>query len=177
MKSEDKIRDTFGTDPGFKVPDGYFDQVFARIESQLPELSEPSIPKRLSTWQRIKPYVYLAAMFGGIWCTMKMVHMISSQQPAEISLDNPPAMVAQAMGDPEIAAQICPSTSVMIVEEDVSEPSAEDSGDVSSDMDTTEDNPEVSDNYEEFVEISDIDINQLRAALDIDDSSEDLYYI
>lgn len=180
MKSEDKIRDRFGTETGFKVPDGYFDQVFASIESQLPEMSELPKPKPLTTWQRIKPYVYLAAMFGGIWCTMKMVNMVSESHTPQVSLDNPPAMVAQAMSDPEIAAQVCPSSTVMIVEEDMPENAVEGeeellTSDTENSSDT--DNAEVTDSYEEFVEISDIDLNQLRASLDKDETINDIYYI
>ena len=37
MKAEDKIRQRYGSDTGFSVPDGYFDQVFAKIGSELPE--------------------------------------------------------------------------------------------------------------------------------------------
>ncbi len=77
MKAEDKIRQRYGSDTGFSVPDGYFDQVFAKIGSELPERETPPVVK-MTRWQRMKPYVYLAAMFAGIWCTMKMVTMIQS---------------------------------------------------------------------------------------------------
>lgn len=65
------------------------------VSAQLPERKERKAPK-LTVWQRVKPYVYLAAMFAGIWCTMKMFHLASSP---EISLDNPPAMVAETAAE------------------------------------------------------------------------------
>ena len=98
MKAEDKIRERYGTDPGFKVPEGYFDNIYAKIASDLP-VKESVIQKPLTTWQRVRPYVYLAAMFAGIWCMMKMIHMMTIAP--DVSLENPPALIAEAMSEPE----------------------------------------------------------------------------
>lgn len=184
MNAEDKIRTRYGKETGFRVPDGYFEHVYMQIESRLPETAPSAKPKPMSLWQRIKPYVYMAAMFGGIWCTMKMVNMVSESSKNEISLDNPPALVAKAMNDPDIAAQICPTSSTMVVEETY-EPSAIDSAEPQENETTadaensenTANEAETMSGYDEFVEVSDIDLNSLRAALDTDDSSDDYYYI
>lgn len=92
MRFEDKLKDRIGTDPGFRLPEGSLETLYVRVSESLPERKERKAPK-LTMWQRVKPYVYLAAMFAGIWCTVKMFHLASSP---EISLDNPPAMVAEA---------------------------------------------------------------------------------
>ena len=98
MRQEDILKEKYGTDAGFRVPDGYFDNLNSAIMSKLPDYPEVERVAPLSVWQRVKPYVYLAAMFAGIWCTMKMVTMIQSAPAGtEVSLDNPPAMIAQAM--------------------------------------------------------------------------------
>lgn len=94
MKIEDKLKQRFGSDPGFRVPDGYFEDVYNKISASLPERVPESAP-RLSAWQRVRPYVYLAAMFAGIWCMMKMFHMMTSSP--EVSLDNPPVLVSEAL--------------------------------------------------------------------------------
>ena len=162
MKAEDKIRQRYGSDTGFSVPDGYFDQVFAKIGSELPERETPPVVK-MTRWQRMKPYVYLAAMFAGIWCTMKMVTMIQSAPAGtEVSLDNPPAMIAQAMSSPEVATPLVGS----------------DNGDVPQVPEVSEEDlDEVIMEYTNAaVDAGDIDINQLQAALDAD-TSEEFYYM
>ncbi len=88
----------FGRDTGMTVPDGYFENFSKQFMDKLPEYPEAPRPKPLSTWQRIKPYVYMAAMFAGIWCMMKMFHMVS-QNAASVELSNPPANVVLAMED------------------------------------------------------------------------------
>lgn len=177
MKEEDKLKHICGTETGFRVPDGYFDHVFAKIDANLPE--HPALKKRapLSRWQRIKPYVYLAAMFGGIWCTMKMVSMMSQTTPEKVSLDNPPELVAQAMSSPEVLAQAYSSPTVMIVEE-----STDSFDDVENTESATPSNEQAEDeaiempsDYSNFVSVSDIDLNQLQAALYADET-EDYYY-
>lgn len=105
MKAEDRLKDKFGQDPGFRVPDGYFDEIFTKISDSLPERKVVK-PAPLTRWQRIKPYVYLAAMFAGIWCMMKMFHMMTTMP--EVSLDNPPVVVAEALSQPEVMEEIVP---------------------------------------------------------------------
>lgn len=94
MKFEERLKNRTGTDPGFSVPDGYFERLTVEMEARLPEISiKPPTP--VSRWHRVRPYVYLAAMFAGIWCMMKMFHTMTSSQSLDI--DNPPALVAQAI--------------------------------------------------------------------------------
>ncbi|MDR2804519.1 MAG: hypothetical protein LBB85_02600 [Dysgonamonadaceae bacterium] len=49
----------------FQVPEGYFERLSDRILSQLPERIVES-PQPPSLWQRVQPWVYMAAMFCGI---------------------------------------------------------------------------------------------------------------
>ena len=95
MRHEDQLKDKYGTDPGFRVPDGYFEELNLKIMESLP--AYPEAPRRvdMSLWQKVKPYVYLAAMFAGIWMMMKVFHTVSSSE--SLNLDNPPAAIAQAM--------------------------------------------------------------------------------
>ncbi len=176
MRQEDILKEKYGTDAGFRVPDGYFDNLNSAIMSKLPDYPEVEHVAPLSVWQRVKPYVYLAAMFAGIWCTMKMVTMIQSAPAGtEVSLDNPPAMIAQAMSSPEVATPLVGSSSVIIVED--SEP-ASDNGDMPQVPEVSEEDlDEVIMEYTNAaVDAGDIDINQLQAALDAD-TSEEFYYM
>lgn len=97
MKEEDKIYQKFGREPGFRTPDGYFDDFIAKMHESLPAYPEkPKVPD-LSRWQRIRPYVYLAAMFCGIWCMMKIFSDVSTRVSGE-SADVPESVVL-AMSD------------------------------------------------------------------------------
>lgn len=67
MAKEDFLVKTFGTDKPFKTPDGYFDSFSDKLMEKLPERSfEHILPQKVTLWDRVKPLVYLAAMFAGI---------------------------------------------------------------------------------------------------------------
>lgn len=180
MKEEDKLKQTYGTQTGFRVPDDYFDNVFTRIGDQLPSVPESAVPMPQSKWQRLKPYIYLAAMFGGIWCTMKMVSMLSDTEPQTVSLDNPPQLVAQAMETPEVVAQMYSEPSVMVVPDDYTDidiPTLSEDATATSESAQQVNDDVPDEDYSSFVNIADVDLNQLQAALMEDDSTEDYYYI
>lgn len=85
---------------GMTVPEGYFDDFTRRMMAQLPdrpELTQPASATLPRTWwQRVRPYVYMAAMFAGVWCMLKMFTLMSSdgRQPLET---NP--IMAEAFGN------------------------------------------------------------------------------
>lgn len=100
MQKEDILKDKYGNDPGMTVPEGYFEQLQLTIMTNLP--AYPVAPRRveLSKWQRVKPYIYLAAMFAGIWMMMKVFHSMTSSDA--LNLDNPPAAIVQALESDDI---------------------------------------------------------------------------
>lgn len=77
------------------VPDGYFAEFNMRMAASLPqrEWERPTAAIKRTRWQKIRPYVYLAAMFMGIWCMMKMFDFIRPSSPMDIA-DNPVLMSA-----------------------------------------------------------------------------------
>lgn len=83
MRHEDKLKEKMGTKVPYKVPEGYFKSFKENLMQGLPEYPEKPVEKRLGTWQRIKPYVYLAAMFAGIWCMMQIFHRVSTSEPTQ----------------------------------------------------------------------------------------------
>lgn len=97
MNEEEKLIKKYGKDSGMRVPEGYFEAVYAEINSKLPEYKKTQRVVEMTLWQRVKPYVYLAAMFAGIWLMMKVFH--ESTQVGDMNLDNPPAQIAMAMSD------------------------------------------------------------------------------
>lgn len=95
MDPSDKLKQKYGTESGFKVPEGYFESLQSRIGASLPEYPEAPRIVRLSPWNRVKPYVYLAAMFAGIWLMMRVFHGVTSSET--LSLENPPAELVHLM--------------------------------------------------------------------------------
>jgi hypothetical protein len=63
-KTANQLEEIGNTNP-FKVPEGYFEGLTGRIMSGLPEkVSEES--RKVSLWERVQPWIYMAAMFIGI---------------------------------------------------------------------------------------------------------------
>ena len=66
MKEEDNILKKVGKENVFRVPDGYFENLASEVMRQLPEKETPAFVRREPTrWERIKPWLYMAAMFVG----------------------------------------------------------------------------------------------------------------
>ena len=95
MKQEEQLISKYGKDSGMRVPEGYFADIQKNIMSSLPPYTKAAPVIELSRWQRVKPYVYLAAMFCGIWLMMKVFH--TATQPMSLSLDNPPEALVQIL--------------------------------------------------------------------------------
>lgn len=57
---------------GRTVPDGYFDDFARRMMAQLPETSVAAAQPKRTVWQKIRPYVYMAAMFAGVYLMMNI---------------------------------------------------------------------------------------------------------
>jgi len=106
MKEEYNILDKAAHRDGLTVPEGFFDDFCAKMEAKLPkrpELDTPQTPIKHTTWQRFRPYVYMAAMFAGVWCMLKMFTLMSAADK-EISFENDP-ILAEAASNGEIVEE------------------------------------------------------------------------
>lgn len=103
MNEEDRLIEKYGRNTGMKVPDGYFESVYDEISAKLPEYNHTRRFVEMTFWQRVKPYVYLAAMFAGIWLMMKVFYI--SSQMGDMSLDNPPEQIVLAMSDASMSEE------------------------------------------------------------------------
>ena len=66
MKEEDILLKKLGKENYFKVPDGYFENLTSEIMNKLPEKEKVAFKEEpVSTWTRLKPLLYMAAMFVG----------------------------------------------------------------------------------------------------------------
>ena len=101
MKEEKDILKTIGRRDGMTVPDGYFADFAKRMAAELPERPELAAmgvaraPRSL--WDRVKPYVYMAAMFAGVWCMLKMFTSVAGSQQLAPMGSNP--VMAEAFGN------------------------------------------------------------------------------
>lgn len=96
--SKSEIIDKIAADgDGCTVPEGYFADFAVKMSGRLPfreELDTPiaqqAAPKN-TKWLRVRPYVYMAAMFAGAWCMLKMFSLMSPSA-AEVSIENYPGL-------------------------------------------------------------------------------------
>ena len=72
MKEEQDILKKVGTKNPFRVPEGYFESFTQELMSKLPE-KEAYIPEpEANLWTRIKPWLYMTAMFMGIMLSVRI---------------------------------------------------------------------------------------------------------
>lgn len=98
MDKQNDILDKLNRSDGMTVPDGYFAEFKRRMAASLPDRPELSAPVKSdrTLWSRIRPYAYMAAMFGGIWCMLKMFTMLTAT--STVTLDNNP-VIAEALSN------------------------------------------------------------------------------
>lgn len=83
MKTENsKILEKLGKDPGFIVPDNFFDDFNKKMAESLPEvkISEEEKP---TMWVKVRPFIYMAAMFAGVWLMMNIFSLGKSSATGE----------------------------------------------------------------------------------------------
>lgn len=61
----------------FTVPENYFARFNEEIMNRLPE-KEIEVPKTVSMWDRVKPWIYMAAMFLGIFFVIQLITKTSN---------------------------------------------------------------------------------------------------
>lgn len=65
MKEEDKLLKKIGTENPFRVPEGYFEGFTSDLMSRLPEKEKTDVHREPTTWEKVRPWLYMAAMFIG----------------------------------------------------------------------------------------------------------------
>lgn len=79
MKEEDEILKKCGIGNPFTVPEGYFEQFTSDLMSRLPEKDPANFPKyaQVTVFTRVKPLLYLAASFIGLFLIIKCVFQLT----------------------------------------------------------------------------------------------------
>lgn len=105
MENNDNILERNARHTGMTVPDGYFGDFAAQMEASLPRqpwedeaAATPAVKVRPNLWMRLRPYVYMAAMFAGVWCMMHIFGRISSN-PADLSVGGNEVLTAAVSND------------------------------------------------------------------------------
>ena len=82
MGKEDNILKKAGTNNPFSVPDHYFEDFSRNLMAKLPEKEPLPLPEEPTLWQRVKPWIYMAAMFCGIMLSVRV--FVGEPQKEEI---------------------------------------------------------------------------------------------
>lgn len=82
---------------GMTVPEGYFEDFSRRMADKLPFNEAAETVKveevvRRTWWQKSRPFIYMAAMFAGIWCMTQMFSLMKT--PSQTPLETNPTMTA-----------------------------------------------------------------------------------
>ena len=85
MKEEDILLKKLGKENSFKVPDGYFENLTSEMMNKLPEKEKVVFKEEpVSTWTRLKPLLYMAAMFVG---AALIIRVASSDRKSVADID------------------------------------------------------------------------------------------
>lgn len=120
MEKKSDILSRIDRRTGMTVPDGYFADFAKRMADSLPDtsLSATVIEPKRSFWNRVRPYAYMAAMFAGIWCMLKMFTMMGGGS-ADLSIDNYPGVVTALSDDHFVKEYVWPSVDDYDILEDI----------------------------------------------------------
>lgn len=96
---EDKLLKKVGTGNPFTVPEGYFEHLTSEVMNTLPEQEAPRFAmKKVTVWDRVKPWAYMAAMFVGAALIIK----VASYNPNPFEDKQIAATDAAATADSEV---------------------------------------------------------------------------
>ena len=86
MKEDTELKKKIGKENPFKVPEDYFENIVSEIMKQLPE-AEAQESVEITMWERVKPWVYMVAMFCGLMFGLRVM-MMDKPVNKEINTDN-----------------------------------------------------------------------------------------
>lgn len=86
MKEDTELKKKIGKENPFKVPEGYFENIVPEIMKQLPE-AEAQESVKITMWERVKPWVYMVAMFCGLMFGLRVM-MMDKPVNKEMNTDN-----------------------------------------------------------------------------------------
>lgn len=105
------IFEIINRDSGERIPEAYLTEFSQRIKASLPELdfandnADKGVSIGRSLWQKSRPYLYMAAMFAGIWC---MLNLFNLGKNTDTDLSNDSQLIAAVNNDAFMSDYILP---------------------------------------------------------------------
>ena len=80
--TEEQLMKRIGTENPFRVPDGYFEGFTSGLMEHLPEKEQVAVNRTPTMWEKIRPLVYMAAMFVGAMLIIRIAstHYVPGQE-------------------------------------------------------------------------------------------------
>jgi len=111
MEKNSDLLDKINHRSGMTVPEGFFEDFARQMQAKIDEQPKPTANVlQPSAWQRVRPYVYLAAMFGGIWCMVKLFNLFGVPS-TNLNIDENPVL-ASAIGNEAFVEEFIPIESI-----------------------------------------------------------------
>ncbi|MDE7426631.1 MAG: hypothetical protein K2M79_02375 [Muribaculaceae bacterium] len=106
MERSSDILNEIKRNDGITVPENYFADFAARLSETLPDQTpaQEAAAAPRTTWMRIRPYAYMAAMFAGVWCMLKLFTLFTAPA-SDISIDRYPAL-AEALNNEDFVNEV-----------------------------------------------------------------------
>ncbi len=82
---EEELFQKIGKENPFSIPDGYFENLTSDVMEHLPEKEMPKDPKTVTMKDKIRPYLYLAAIFVGAALIIKVLNYQKMHDPEYIA--------------------------------------------------------------------------------------------
>lgn len=80
--TEEQLKKRIGTENPFRVPEGYFEGFTSELMEHLPEKERVVANRTPTMWEKIRPLVYMAAMFVGAMLIIRIAstHYVPGQE-------------------------------------------------------------------------------------------------
>ncbi len=88
MKKEDYNLKNISKENPFRVPEGYMERLTARIMKQIPKEIPQTEPQTVSLMEKVRPFIYLAAMFAGLGLFFKIIAHLDNSDKEFIAPDS-----------------------------------------------------------------------------------------
>ena len=72
MEKENTLLNELGNETPFTVPENYFETFSRKMEQLVDEQEQTVTVPHLTMWHRVQPYIYLAAMFIGLYVSFNL---------------------------------------------------------------------------------------------------------
>lgn len=117
MEKKSDILSRIDRRTGMTVPDGYFADFAKNMALSLPHKEVTELPRR-SFWQKARPFVYMAAMFAGIWCMMKMFTLMGGAN-ANLDIEHYPGVTTALSNDHFVNEYVAPDVDQFDIYDDL----------------------------------------------------------